>query len=178
MCQPNSTIPLNAFVVHSSTANHSAFQPAQLLRCCWVNSRHFGRTGALVHAKLLTLQQPQSLRPRQKITICSYTKITRTELAKPPVLMDQRASHIHWICVQLHITTKLIQSACCRWAGCSRFPFLPPPLSPGCTSSLRWTSITECTVQFADLPGQYTIHKHEESLLLGNRADWVHYMAE
>lgn len=58
MCQSNSTIPLNGFVVQGSTANHSAFQPAQLLWCCQVNSQNLGWTVALVHCTtLLTLRQ-------------------------------------------------------------------------------------------------------------------------
>lgn len=48
VCQSISTIPLNALLVQGSTANHPAFQPAQLLQCCQVNSHNSPWSVALV----------------------------------------------------------------------------------------------------------------------------------
>lgn len=48
VCQSISTIPVNALLVQDSTANHSAFQPAQLLQYYQVNSHNSRWPGALV----------------------------------------------------------------------------------------------------------------------------------
>lgn len=147
VCQSISTIPLNALAVQGSTAHHSAFQPAQLLQHCQVNSDN---SGWHLCTQLMP-QPPYSLYSGRKL---SYTETARTESAKPPILVNKKASYISTVLVYSFTLPQNWYKVSAAAEGLLTFP---PPLNPDCTllpSPLCWTGIMGCTVQSADLTGQ------------------------